>query len=271
MLKVVLHGDAKVAVEGFGMPFANASDTRYEEWINEGKPIVDDWTLLKLLQQREFHLVVSKDPSSAINSLSEKALGAPFQFPYGPPNFKDLHFPDAWAKLLDGKKGYDFAPSYGYKDDADHLSVTAHSCAQDIVWLEQARAAIVELEWSAYFVRPSGNYRHDRAHMVVLLSEDFLNNYQDAWRCLTKVESFKVRFLPTDDDRLEWEDAPTYDCKIEENLVGGELAQHPTAKHEIALLVHGIKYDAVKRDLVDLPTFASRGDANKGWSNALKH
>lgn len=83
-------------ITGFGMPFANAENAQVEGWVNENKPIINNLTLLDVLQQRIFYIVIDYPLTYAQNKLSEDLLLPPFSYPYGTEqrwnveNFKDL-------------------------------------------------------------------------------------------------------------------------------------------------------------------------------------
>lgn len=58
ILELRLHSDAKVTVEGYGVPFAN----QYHpcgKWLNENTPMVEGLSLLDVLEQRTFRILVA--------------------------------------------------------------------------------------------------------------------------------------------------------------------------------------------------------------------
>ncbi|UKZ82056.1 hypothetical protein TrVFT333_009839 [Trichoderma virens FT-333] len=56
IIRVSLTEEARVTVNGFGMPFANADDAEVEGWVNENKPII--YNLSFVLRQRTLYLVI---------------------------------------------------------------------------------------------------------------------------------------------------------------------------------------------------------------------
>jgi hypothetical protein len=64
LVTVRLHDGARVSVDGFGMPFKNAERPDVEGWINRNEPIVNGTTLLGLLTQSEFNVVIPLKPSA---------------------------------------------------------------------------------------------------------------------------------------------------------------------------------------------------------------
>lgn len=81
-VQIDLQTGAKVKVEGFGMPFANRSHAS-EAWINEQTPIVGGVTLIGLLQQRNFVLLVNGYENILTPRLDDSFLPSPFSYPYG--------------------------------------------------------------------------------------------------------------------------------------------------------------------------------------------
>lgn len=83
LVTVELAAGANIQVDGFGMPYANPEDPDAEGWVNGNMPIVPGITLLGFLQSRTFRFLVPVFPSVIDKVWCEKALPAPFSYPYG--------------------------------------------------------------------------------------------------------------------------------------------------------------------------------------------
>jgi len=83
-LEINIEADAEVKVEGYGMPFRNPLHPA-DSWINDDAPIVDELTLLALLQQRKFVLLVKQQPLELKKRLDiPMSHSPPLEYPYDP-------------------------------------------------------------------------------------------------------------------------------------------------------------------------------------------
>lgn len=103
LVTVCLHDGARVSVDGFGMPFKNAERPDVEGWINRDEPIVNGTTLLDLLAQREFNVVIPMKPSSVEFEWNDARLPPPFSYPYGTRH--QWATKEAYVELLEAAKG----------------------------------------------------------------------------------------------------------------------------------------------------------------------
>jgi hypothetical protein len=75
--------DTKPVVTGYGRPFANVKDPQIESWVNNNKPVLNDYTLLDVLQLEKYHVVLPVKVADAQKSLDPNRAPPPFSFPYG--------------------------------------------------------------------------------------------------------------------------------------------------------------------------------------------
>lgn len=101
--------DAHATITGFGVPFANAEDAELEGWVNDSKPIVDSHTLLDVLKQRKFWIIIDMPAMHAGHKFREASLPPPFSYPYGSNQDWDV---DNFKDLIKANKGYQFATAY---------------------------------------------------------------------------------------------------------------------------------------------------------------
>jgi hypothetical protein len=100
---VRLRDGARVSVDGFGMPFKNTERPDVEGWINRNEPIVNGTTLLDLLAQREFNVVIPLKPSAIEFEWNDAHLPPPFSYPYGTRH--QWATKEAYTKLFEAAKG----------------------------------------------------------------------------------------------------------------------------------------------------------------------
>lgn len=109
IMRVRLRDGAQVTIVGFGMPFANADDTEVEGWVNESRPIVENYTLMDILSQRNFTIILTGRPEEATRDFAEESLPPPFVFPYGSEQGWNE---DLFKELIRNNKGSSFHPIY---------------------------------------------------------------------------------------------------------------------------------------------------------------
>lgn len=107
---MTLNEGAGAEIHGWGKPFVNTSDPQVNGWINENEPIVDDVTLLGLVQSTAFLLAVKCNTQRAIREFNEARLPPPFEYGYN--NLLDWD-PDQYCKAMqDNKSSNCFMPAY---------------------------------------------------------------------------------------------------------------------------------------------------------------
>ena len=143
-LSVVL-GEVPVKITGFGLPFANAKDAEIEGWVNENKPILNGPTLLDVLTRGEFELVVAAPMVESQKNFDEDRLPPPFSYPYGTEQSWDVA---RYKEMIRDNKGHQFAATFGYDTDNDHMTVVTQLNVQDVVWLDDEAKAVS----SRYFI-----------------------------------------------------------------------------------------------------------------------
>lgn len=82
VLRITLKEGAHVQVDRYGIPFSDP-DPKVNSWVNDNKPLFDDFTLLSLLQQRSFGIVTVHTVSAMKNMWRPELLPAPLVYPYG--------------------------------------------------------------------------------------------------------------------------------------------------------------------------------------------
>ncbi len=106
-----IHLDtAEVTVDGFGRPFANAGDVEVEGWVNDGKPILGNHTLVDLLQAKDFFVVVAFNAKDTEKEWDEARMPPSFAYPNGNKHSFQVN---RMKKLLQDNKGGQFLPAYG--------------------------------------------------------------------------------------------------------------------------------------------------------------
>ncbi|UKZ82049.1 hypothetical protein TrVFT333_009832 [Trichoderma virens FT-333] len=158
-LRVCLKDETCVTVTGFGLPFVNVEDAEVEGWVNDNKPIVDNYTVLDVLKQRSFFIVIDYPVQYTKNKLSEDLWSPPFSYPYGTEQRWDI---DKFKDLIKAIKGDQFA-------------------------------AIAAAKFPAYFVRPDSGVPTadtDRFFVVATMRAGFKKEHESSWRRLSETESF---------------------------------------------------------------------------------
>jgi hypothetical protein len=109
LLTVHLQEGARVTVDGFGMPF-NSVDAELNAWVKDNKPIVDDITLLDVLEQENFSFIVAIPAQDTEKHWDEGRLPPPFSYPYGTEHSWDLSRYE--GLLREHKSQTQFQPAY---------------------------------------------------------------------------------------------------------------------------------------------------------------
>ncbi|EHK15923.1 uncharacterized protein TRIVIDRAFT_1445, partial [Trichoderma virens Gv29-8] len=268
IIRVSLTEEARVTVDGFGMPFANAEDSELEDWINGNKPIVENLTLLDVLGQRTFYFVISVPVTVAMNRFSPDKLPPPYVSPYGTDQEWDV---DKFKGLIKVNKGHQFEAAYCHDDDNHHMTAVNQNNVQDVMWLDDEAIQIAATKFPAYFVRPdSGAPTADtkRFFVVVAMRDGFTKEHESAWRRLSKGESFLLHLY---DNAENAEPDAKWQCKIIDHpATVPVLERHKTESHELVLLVRrpqqaAMNPDYIVKDRMELHRALVRGNGFYEW------
>jgi hypothetical protein len=213
IIHVKLHDDAKIIVDGYGLPFANI-DHPSHGWLNDNQPMIEATTLAGFLQQRDFFLAVAFSADDMCKFWDYDLLPPPFSFPYGTVHNWN---PTRYNRCTAETSGPVFARSWTFEDSNSHVAVITQSVVQDTLWIANAAAAIFATALSAYFV-PTEIGSDDSAKtartyfVIVKLPQDLRSTYEQQWKALTNCEAFKLAFhaddaklsVPQLEDAEEW-------------------------------------------------------------------
>ena len=252
------------------MPFANPGHPS-QGWINKGKPIAGNITLLDVLLQRDFSLVVRMPPDLLAKEMTSDP---PFQYPYG--HHLDWD-PDLWHTVLArNKSSHQFRAATSFSDDHSLMTVLAHSVVQDTMWIADAASAIFATKFPAYFVPTDQDQAvPSRYFAMVSLTQAFRDRYEKEWRRLTNCDSFQLAFHgdmsemkpPSLGDEQPWSKlaVTAWDCKIVDYPDSFDaLNSHPRQPYDLVLLVRRPPPAKNQAD-VEIATFASRVLADAGF------
>lgn len=209
VLTVRLNADARVQVNGFGIPFSNVEDDELNRQVNEYSPIFGSTTLLSILRQREFVLVVALSREVLEKLTSESWLPPPFAYPYGEKHEWDPE--RLWKAHLDNRAKAPFRAAYSYDDDNSHVAVVAHFNAQESLWLDQAATAIRAEKFPAYFVPKDPELADPadskcRFYVIIPMTEGYRVRHQQVWAQLTRDGTCKLGLGPAASGKgeLKW-------------------------------------------------------------------
>ncbi|KAM7187998.1 hypothetical protein V8F20_010733 [Naviculisporaceae sp. PSN 640] len=216
---------APIQVEGFGLPFANPGHPSHK-WVNEDVPIVGEISLSKILQQREFVLLVSL-PDKVLRRRLEFELGEPFAYPYGNLYLDDWN-PAGYQKCIEAApgdpKGQSFMPRFSFENDNEMLTAMTQGAFQEAFFLDQTVEGIADIKLPGYFVRKSDSRS---AYVVIARPENFVQQYEPQWPRLCSDDLVKVWVRP------DWETdvaPPTKSKKISDfryNLLKARALKFP--------------------------------------------
>ncbi|KAM5349632.1 hypothetical protein ACJ41O_006137 [Fusarium nematophilum] len=239
-LLTVCPSDEPLTINGFGMPFANPEDAEVAGWVNENKPIVEGLPLLDLFRQSHYHFVVPESVANATKHFSYSRLPPPFKYPYS--NNQAWILPQ-YKKDIVANKGHQFAPAFSHPDDLSHMTAAIQAQVQDVMWLDDAAEEIAKTTFPAYFINPSSEDDTETKFffVVVPLTKQFREEYEAAWRRLTKTEFF---YLSLFDSHSDSKPTGSWECKIQAYPQGNDaLNDHPTERHELVLYVRRPRKD----------------------------
>ncbi|KAH0496386.1 hypothetical protein TgHK011_003749 [Trichoderma gracile] len=259
VVRVSLADEARVTVNGFGMPFANTDDPEVEGWMNDNKPIAGNATLLGFLRQRKFCILIPERPDVASKKYSVEKLPPPFKYPYGTDQSWDV---GKFKALIKSNKGHQFRETSRHDDDNHHMTTVNQNNVQDVMWLDDAAIEIATMKFPAYFVRPDlGTPTADTNvfFVVTAMQKRFTKEHEKAWGRLSKKEPLLLHLY----DRSEnSEPDAIWKCKIVDRPTKEPaLALHCVQREELVLEVHRPKRADKHADYV-VRDFACREEAN---------
>ncbi|KAL7759722.1 hypothetical protein ACKLNR_009812 [Fusarium oxysporum f. sp. zingiberi] len=234
-VEVTLKKGAEVFVEGFGLPYANASHPAHE-WLQhpDSAHVIGGKTLLGLLQQEHFSFIVS-DPHPALQDKMDVAsLPANFDYGYGDIHSWDL---ERYMKQLSEIKGGQVEGSWNYPTDGHHVAALTQSLVQDIMWLHRDCLEMDKEKRAAYFVKkPTTLKQSTRYYVIVSMGKGFFTHFAKAWARLTK--DFQVKLMIYDKDEGEPEGWKARIREFPESLE--VLNDHPLTDEEDELVLEVI-------------------------------
>lgn len=256
LIEIRLEGTARVNVERFGIPFTDP-DHPSAKTVLRNEPMVDNITLLDIIEQRQFLLAINERPVAAQMITDDSRLPPALSFPWGQIHSWDY---EAYRKLYLENKGAAFRRCWTFENDNMHVSVLSQVHAQDVVWAEEAAREIRENQMRGYFVpleADAGKFT-SRYFVVIAAPKDFVTRLQLAWKRLLSSDVFAINLLASPDDGQP----AIWDAKmVEHPKTVKVLCQHPVASHEVVLLVRRPKEKARGPDF-DFATFSDRSTAN---------
>lgn len=253
-------------VIGFGMPFANRGHPS-EGVVNQGECIEGDITLMDMIRRLEFHFIVAS-PDIPLFKQFDAGLPPPFRYPYGEEHFWD---DGRYDEMLPKAKGHQFKPYWSFDNDNELLAALTQSQVQDVYWVYKASQQIAAIKFRAYFINPLNCLDSDCRlfHAIVPLEKEFLLQYEDAWRVLTK-SGFLTLYLyedEKDDDPAKW------DAKIQEaSRTLDVLRNHPVNQNDLVLHVRRPASSQVARHPeFDVKVFGERRLANVAFKEGKEN
>ncbi|CAH0026931.1 unnamed protein product [Clonostachys rhizophaga] len=264
-ITVHLHYSHNVVVDGYAKPFSNPGHP-CDGWFNRNLPIDDGITLLGLLEERRFHFVLSKNTDYYNRFWTESMLPPPFSYPYKHRLSWDI---EEYRKEFSEHRGEPFARAITFPNDESRMAAVTQSAIQDVIWIADAAAEIFATKLSAYFIpsQTDQNGMCSRYYVIIPLSTEFYDKYEQQWLALTDCESFKLAFHDHDSamappslaEEEDWKKMAlsTWDAKIEQCPQHvAVMAHHPVEENDLVLFVSrgalGLK----------VPTFQDRFAAN---------
>ncbi|KAM0218236.1 hypothetical protein ACHAQI_001423 [Fusarium lateritium] len=249
---VTLGQDAKVSVEGFGMPYVNPGHPA-EEWLRcpDSALVIGDLALLDVFQQRHFTFFVAYPDAPLKAQWSVASLAPKFDYGYGANHYWDM---EKYMDQLQEIKGHQFKAAWSHDTDGSYVAAITQSLVQDIMWLHKDCLAMSDEIRRAYFVQmPAMLNRSTRYFVIVSMGREFWERFDKAWSRLSKGSKMELVIHGEQDelpdkwkarirDRPEFIDA---------------LSQHPLEATDLVL-------EAIKPKLsgTDIKEFETRDQAS---------
>lgn len=276
VVKFSVQDNSLLHVCDYGKPFANAG-SRSDAWVNKSEPLVGPTTLLDLLRQGEFTLIV-KSHILPLNSLYE-APRMPQYLPYPYGTDHSFNF-DRYISQFGQHRGPQWSAVRHFADDNEAVSALSQAEVQDIMWLHQAAERISKLKFRGYFVEVAKDslQRGHTYYAIIRVGCDFLQEHANFLEVLAKDEMLKLSFFEENpsagDEAYEY---AAWDAKIAFNpdRILELSADHPTNIHtEIVLRVRQPgELDENEDDgrQARLCIFEDRARANDAFESDMSH
>lgn len=265
-----LHDGHFVDVDGFGKEFSNPGHP-CEEYLIHRKPMVNNKTILDVLNEREFFLVVACPLNQVLMNWQEKGMPPPFDFAFAYGKSHDFNLYRT-KKQLQGLRSEPFRLSVTYDSANSRVAVQTQAVLQDNYWLAQAAAEIFATKFFAYFVPAitDGSTMCQEYYVVIRMNAEFKKDYADAWDQLIESEFFHLAIhadadplsVPELSDHRLWKQAAGSVWLA--NVVGyppgvTALSQHAPAEDDLVLHVKRGK------STLEVPTFVTVSDAEAAF------
>ncbi|KAM0325795.1 hypothetical protein ACHAQA_007097 [Verticillium albo-atrum] len=266
ILTLRLKEGANSVVTGFGMPYANLSDPELEQWVNHDGPIVDDMSLLDLVQAREFTLLVNKTPVHVTECVKEEKMPPPFNIPYGSDHTYNEDLYEVQQVECKGKT--QFLPSYSHNNDNDHMAIVSQAEVQDIYWVEQKVVALRKDKAPVYFIpRDPEAPLEDIKRFYVIMPRDkaFWTRNLDAWRRLYKDTDLQLCLFY---DKAEELSSGIWRCKLvtHPNSIEELATLHPTTDDDLVFEAYRPQAD----DITYGPDYRVKAYANRTEAESMR-
>ncbi|KAM0553141.1 hypothetical protein ACHAPJ_007428 [Fusarium lateritium] len=261
-------GHSKVTINGFGIPFANVEDLEVEDWVKDNAPVAGPHTLLDILKQTTFYLVVPTTMDLTIKLLDIERLPSPFSYPYGDDQSWEL---TRFKSLLQANKGLLFEPIYQHQSDVSHMTAVNQSVVQDVMWIHEVGEQIAKIRIRAYFfqITPNDGSTAENLYALIPFPAQLRQRHFGAWRRLINQKSFNMFLYHSPQTEGP---AGSWACKVVPHPKRlGRFDNHCANDLDLVLRVHTpLDDEAVPwDDDMDIKTFADRGSADAQPSNPV--
>lgn len=182
--EIHLKEGQSVRVENFGIPFCNPGHAA-EQWLRYNKPFFGKVTLQHIMNQRSFYLVLVKSVAEVEQMASTPVRPNTFvQSMYGQRHDWDIKR-YTQQQQQSGFKGKTIQAYESFQSDNEQIAILTQSVVQDYMWLHDAKKAILQRQWPAYFIPCEEG--EDRKYFVVIhLNVAFREYFSNAWRMFTR-------------------------------------------------------------------------------------
>ncbi|KAF9768906.1 hypothetical protein IL306_013754 [Fusarium sp. DS 682] len=233
---VVLGKDAEVFVKGFGMPYANPGHPA-DDWLHspDSAPVLDEMTLLDIIQQRHFSFLVNRLDKALESKWSVASLAPKFDYGYSADHSWDM---DKYMKQID-IKGHRFQATWSFDTDDSHVTVLTQSLVQDVLWIHKGCLEMATKLGSAYFVKKSASMKSTKWYAIVRMDPKFWKQYKTIWPRASEIATMKLLVHPGPNEVPEsWandlsEHWTARICQDPQNLTA--LNQHPLNENDLVI------------------------------------
>jgi hypothetical protein len=152
-IHITFEAGHNVIVEGFGKEFSHPGHP-CDGWLNHGQPMIDGKTLLQVLDEREFFIVVSFPDKEVIKYWGDGPLPPSFRYEevYGSGKEHEWDIDSAYQKWESLPSGEQFRRTITFDDINARTAVQTQFVIQDNLWVARAAAEIFATPFPAYFV-----------------------------------------------------------------------------------------------------------------------